>query len=82
MCLCVVLLGCLLWRCLFSGAREWLRPAWCEPSPLLPAPHKLASPEQGEYAKRRTVGFNACDVVYDTSEEASTWRQAKAAERN
>ena len=38
--------------------------------------------EQGEYAKRRTVGFNACDVVYDTSEEASTWRQAKAAERN
>ena len=38
--------------------------------------------EQGEYAKRRNVGFNACDVVYDTSEEASTWRQAKAAERN
>jgi hypothetical protein len=28
------------------------------------------------------MGFNACDVVYDTSEEASTWRQAKAAERN
>jgi hypothetical protein len=28
------------------------------------------------------MGLNACDVVYDTSEEASTWRQAKAAERN
>ena len=38
--------------------------------------------EHGEYTKRRTMGFNACDVVYSTSEEASTWRQAKAAERN
>eukprot|EP01046_Picozoa_sp_COSAG06_P121925 COSAG06_NODE_69535_length_197_cov_26.897959_1_plen_56_part_10 len=27
------------------------------------------------------MGFNACDVVYDTSEEASTWRQAKAPTR-
>ena len=38
--------------------------------------------ENGEQAKRGTAVFNACDVVYDTSEEASTWRQAKAAERN
>ena len=38
--------------------------------------------ENGEQAKRGTAVFNACDVVYSTSEEASTWRQAKAAERN
>jgi hypothetical protein len=38
--------------------------------------------EHGEQAKRRTVVFNACDVVCITSEEAPTWRQAKAAERN
>ena len=38
--------------------------------------------ENGEQAKRQTAVFNACDVVYSTSEEASTWRQAKAAERN
>jgi hypothetical protein len=40
--------------------------------------------ENGEQAKRGTAVFNACDVVYSTSEEASTDVASgpKAAERN